>query len=81
MTVLPHPKAPGMAQVPPSTDGKSASSTRCPVSSGVSAGSFVADGLGVRTGHVCSMVNFFLRPLNSSSRISSVIEYWPGGAT
>lgn len=28
MTVLPQPKAPGMAQVPPSTEGKRASRTR-----------------------------------------------------
>jgi hypothetical protein len=29
MTVLPQPKAPGIAQVPPSTDGNNASRTRC----------------------------------------------------
>jgi len=34
--VFPHPKAPGIAQVPPNTDGKRASSTLCPVKSGVS---------------------------------------------
>lgn len=28
MTVFPQPKAPGMAQVPPSTEGKRASRTR-----------------------------------------------------
>lgn len=29
MTVFPQPNAPGMAQVPPSTEGKNASKTRC----------------------------------------------------
>jgi len=29
MTVFPQPKAPGMAQVPPRTEGKRASRTRC----------------------------------------------------
>ena len=56
ITVLPQPKAPGIAQVPPSTLGNITSSTRWPVSSGVFAGSFSATGLGARTGHFCSMV-------------------------
>jgi hypothetical protein len=43
---------------PPSTEGKSASSTRCPVSSGVSASSFCATGRGERTGHSCFMQYF-----------------------
>ncbi len=37
---------------PPSTEGKRASSTRCPVSRGVLASSFWATGRGDRTGHV-----------------------------
>ncbi|CBI23618.3 unnamed protein product, partial [Vitis vinifera] len=36
MTVFPQPNAPGMAQISPKTEGKRASRTRCPVSSGVS---------------------------------------------
>uniref|UniRef100_A0A0A9F073 Uncharacterized protein n=1 Tax=Arundo donax TaxID=35708 RepID=A0A0A9F073_ARUDO len=52
MTVFPQPNAPGIAHVPPRTDGNSASSTRCPVRRGVSAASFDATGLGERTGHV-----------------------------
>ena len=50
MTVLPQPNAPGIAHVPPSTEGKSVSSTRWPVRRGVSAMSFFATGLGVLTG-------------------------------
>ena len=34
ITVLPQPKAPGMAHVPPSTDGNITSRTLCPVRSG-----------------------------------------------
>ncbi len=56
MTVLPHPKAPGIAVVPPCTTGNSASSTRWPVSSGVLAATFSTHGRGTRTGHVCIIV-------------------------
>ena len=49
MTVLPQPNAPGTAQVPPSTEGKRASITRWPVSSGASPASFSETGRGVRT--------------------------------
>jgi len=35
ITVFPHPKAPGMEQVPPNTDGNKASITLYPVSRGV----------------------------------------------
>ena len=34
--VFPHPKAPGIAQVPPKTEGKSESKTLYPVKSGTS---------------------------------------------
>ena len=34
MTVFPHPNAPGMAHVPPRTDGNMTSNTRWPVKSG-----------------------------------------------
>ena len=50
MTVFPQPKAPGTAQVPPSTEGKSASITRWPVRSGMLPSSFSAVGRGERTG-------------------------------
>jgi hypothetical protein len=33
---VPHPKAPGIAQVPPRQDGKSASNTLYPVNKGIS---------------------------------------------
>ena len=44
MTLFPQPNAPGMAQISPKTEGKRASRTRCPVSSGVPANSFDATG-------------------------------------
>jgi hypothetical protein len=34
MHVFPHPKAPGIQQVPPKTEGNNASKTRYPVRSG-----------------------------------------------
>ena len=40
MTVLPQPKAPGTAQVPPSTEGKRPSMTRSPVMRGTLPGSY-----------------------------------------
>ncbi len=48
----------GRKPSPPRTEGKRASSTRCPVSSGVLASSFAATGRGDRTGHVCSILYF-----------------------
>jgi hypothetical protein len=56
MTVLPHPNAPGMAHVPPSTLGNMTSKTLCPVNRGWFAMSFSATGRGVRTDHFCSIV-------------------------
>lgn len=67
ITVLPQPKAPGMAVVPPCTQGKRASSTRWPVSRGKSAVIFSATGRGLRTGHTCIMLSLWTLPLNSSS--------------
>jgi len=81
ITVLPHPKAPGMQHVPPKTEGKSVSSTLCPVSRGVSAMSFLATGLGLLTGQFWTMVYLFFSPLNSSSKTSSFTAYCPAGAT
>eukprot|EP00982_Pelagococcus_subviridis_P012642 31185-Pelagococcus_subviridis.AAC.5 len=48
MTVLPHPNAPGMAHVPPSTLGNMTSKTLCPVNRGWFAMSFSATGRGHR---------------------------------
>ena len=48
--VLPHPKAPGIAQVPPSTEGNKLSKTLCPVNRGTLPLNFSAKGLGYRTG-------------------------------
>ena len=74
MHVLPQPKAPGMAHVPPSTEGKSVSMTRWPVMSASRPGSFSSTGRGSRTGHLCVMVTFTvlrsplsLRTLSSTS--------------
>ena len=71
MTVLPQPKAPGMATVPPWTEGKRASSTRWPTRKGLSAECFSVVGRGTRTGHVCIMPNSVFLPSNSTSRILS----------
>lgn len=40
MQVLPHPNAPGIAQVPPKIEGNIASNTLCPVIRGVSPANF-----------------------------------------
>jgi len=47
----PHPKAPGIAQVPPKTDGKSESKTLYPVNKGTLPANFSALGLAYLTGH------------------------------
>ncbi len=49
-TVLPVPKPPGIAALPPSAIGKSESRMRCPVISGSSEGSRSRTGRGSRTG-------------------------------
>ena len=51
MQVLPQPKAPGIAVVPPCTHGNNASNTLCPVSRGWLACNFSLTGRGCRTGH------------------------------
>ena len=48
--VLPQPKAPGIAQVPPNTEGNNASRTHYPVNNGVFPTSFSTNGLGSLTG-------------------------------
>lgn len=45
MQVLPHPKAPGMAQVPPKTEGNKASKTLYPVNNGTLPANFSTIGL------------------------------------
>ena len=77
MTVLPQPKAPGTAQVPPSTDGKRASMTRWPVRSGDEPASFSATGRGVRTGQYCCIVCDVSTPSNLVLQITSSIVYSP----
>ena len=52
LTVLPVPKAPGIAPVPPFDIGKNESRTLCPVMRGISGSSRPLMGLGVLTGHV-----------------------------
>jgi len=51
ITVFPQPNAPGTALVPPNTDGKIPSITRCPVSRGILDASLSRTGLDSLTGH------------------------------
>mmetsp|Transcript_17529 Transcript_17529/g.68000 ORF Transcript_17529/g.68000 Transcript_17529/m.68000 type:complete len:250 (+) Transcript_17529:1102-1851(+) len=81
ITVLPQPKAPGIAVVPPCTHGKRASRTRCPVSRGWSPASFSVTGRGTRTGQLWSIPKLLRSPWNSSSKMLSRMVYWPSGAT
>lgn len=83
MTVLPQPNAPGMAQVPPRTDGNSESRTRWPVTSGTSAASFSLTGRGSRTGQKCDMPNEWSTPVIGSVRtsVTSSSVYRPLAAT
>ena len=48
--VLPHPKAPGIAHVPPRIDGKRKSKTLCPVNNGRFPDHDSATGLACLTG-------------------------------
>jgi len=50
MHVLPQPNAPGIAQVPPKTDGKRESNTLYPVRRGTFPANFSAHGLTYLTG-------------------------------
>merc|ERR1712070_226010 len=67
ITVLPQPNAPGTAQVPPSTEGNTASSTRCPVIRGLFAASFSATGRGDRTGQSCFSMRLYSSPSTPST--------------
>ena len=71
MTVLPHPKAPGIAHVPPWIHGNNASRIRWPVTSGVVLVIFSAVGLGFLTGQWWAIVNSSTFPLNSIPMILS----------
>ena len=72
ITVFPHPNAPGMQHVPPSTDGNSVSMMRWPVISGWFPGSFSITGRELRTGHRCDIVSLLTTPVVSSRTSSSV---------
>ena len=76
MHVLPQPKAPGMAQVPPSTDGKKVSMTRWPVTSARLPASFSRTGRALRTGQKCDMPSLWILPVASStsSTVSSRVN-------
>jgi hypothetical protein len=62
--VLPHPKAPGIAHVPPYTEGNNESNTLYPVSSGVLPANLSATGLAYLTGLIS-----FCFPSNSTTAI------------
>jgi len=49
--VFPHPKAPGIAAVPPKTVGNKASNTLYPVINGLFPANFSLTGLAYLTGH------------------------------
>mmetsp|Transcript_55401 Transcript_55401/g.125902 ORF Transcript_55401/g.125902 Transcript_55401/m.125902 type:complete len:215 (+) Transcript_55401:229-873(+) len=74
ITVLPQPKAPGTAQVPPSTEGKSASTTRSPVVRAVLPGSLSAVGRGIRTGQKWDMLSAVVWPV-CSLRTSRTVSF------
>ena len=74
MTVLPQPKAPGTAHVPPKTDGNNPSMTRSPVINGALPGNFSTIGRGRRTGQKWLKDNLcvlFCVSLNTSITTSS----------
>lgn len=65
MQVFPHPNAPGIAHVPPWTDGNRASKTLYPVNRGIFPASFSATGLACLTGQKWLMFMFLFLPSNS----------------
>ena len=72
--VFPQPKAPGIAHVPPNTDGKSESKILYPVSNGTSPTSFSANGLGSLTGQKWLIENSYFLFWYSTSIIFSPTE-------
>ncbi len=78
VTVLPVPKPPGIAAVPPFGIWKKVSMILCPVMSGSVIGSLVFTGLGCLTGHVWSIFISFLVPfVVSMIAMGSVTVYLP----
>lgn len=78
MTVLPVPKPPGMAAVPPLGIGKKVSMILCPVIRGSVMSSLCLYGLGCLTGHVCSIFICIVCPcFVCSVAIGSVIVCFP----
>lgn len=74
MQVLPQPKAPGIAHVPPNTDGKRESKILYPVSKGTSPTSFWANGLGSLTGQKWLIENsYFLFWYSTSIILSATV--------
>lgn len=80
--VLPVPKPPGIAPLPPSATGNSESRTRCPVTSGSSDGRRASTGRGVRTGQKCDIASACSAP-SASTSVTSVASslYSPAGWT
>ncbi len=66
-TVLPVPKPPGIAALPPSATGNRLSRMRCPVTSGAPAGSRARTGRGTRTGQSWPMASSRRAPSGASS--------------
>ena len=72
VTVLPLPKGPGIAAVPPLAIGKSPSRIRCPVIRGTVGFIFSFTGLGTRTGHFC--ISEIWAPLSRVHTTSSTVK-------
>ena len=78
VTVFPVPKPPGIAADPPCAIGKNVSITLCPVISGFVGASFCLYGLGIFTGHSCSIVISTFFPCGVSMvAIGSFTVYFP----
>ena len=71
-TVLPVPKPPGMAALPPSATGNRLSRMRCPVTSGAPAGSRARTGRGTRTGQSWPIASSRLAPSACAQRAHDV---------
>ena len=79
--VLPVPKPPGTAAVPPFAIGKRVSRIRCPVTSGTLAGKRWWVGLGIRIGHFCASARSLVVPsANWIVTMGSRIVYSPSAA-
>ena len=67
-TVLPEPKGPGTAAVPPLAMGNMVSITRWPDCSGAEGVNFLRKGRPTRTGHFCVMVSSRSSPFSVRTR-------------